>query len=243
MGTASVYLVYRLGRVAFGRPAGLLAALFLAVAPLHVAYSHMAVTDVTAVALLAARAACCCSAPPAPARRRGRLGGGAAQRPRRPASRLGRFAGPRGALRAVARGRRRRRRARDVHQVQPRRAGAAGDGGGRVRLPRRGRAPRRGRRPRGARLAAPARPASVRADARGVRGRVALRRARRAALPARLPPPEPHHGPRLAGLRERRQRVLVQPDAQPHRRARRGAGRARGRRARLGAVAPHAAST
>ena len=50
MGTASVYLVYRLGRVAFGRPAGLLAALFLAVAPLHVAYSHMAVTDVTAVA-------------------------------------------------------------------------------------------------------------------------------------------------------------------------------------------------
>ncbi len=51
MGTASVYLVYRLGRVAFGRPAGLLAALLLAVAPLHVAYSHMAVTDVTAVAL------------------------------------------------------------------------------------------------------------------------------------------------------------------------------------------------
>ncbi len=50
MGTASVYLVYRLGRVAFGRPAGVLAALFLAVAPLHVAYSHMAVTDVTAVA-------------------------------------------------------------------------------------------------------------------------------------------------------------------------------------------------
>jgi len=51
MGTASVYLVYRLGRIAFGRPAGLLAALFLAVVPLHVAYSHMAVTDVTAVAL------------------------------------------------------------------------------------------------------------------------------------------------------------------------------------------------
>jgi 4-amino-4-deoxy-L-arabinose transferase-like glycosyltransferase len=50
MGTASVYLVYRLGRDAFGRVTGLLAALFLAVAPLHVAYSHMAVTDVTAVA-------------------------------------------------------------------------------------------------------------------------------------------------------------------------------------------------
>jgi 4-amino-4-deoxy-L-arabinose transferase-like glycosyltransferase len=50
MGTASVYLLYRLGRDAFGRPAGLVAALLLAVAPLHVAYSHMAVTDVTAVA-------------------------------------------------------------------------------------------------------------------------------------------------------------------------------------------------
>ena len=46
MGTASVYLVYRLGRVAYGRPAGLLAALFRAVVPLHVAHSHMAVTDV-----------------------------------------------------------------------------------------------------------------------------------------------------------------------------------------------------
>ena len=50
-GTISVYLVFRLGRVAYGRPAGLLAALFLAVTPLHVAYSHMAVTDVTATAL------------------------------------------------------------------------------------------------------------------------------------------------------------------------------------------------
>ncbi len=50
-GTVSVYLLYRLGREAFGRPTGLVAALFLAVAPLHVAYSHMAVTDVTATAL------------------------------------------------------------------------------------------------------------------------------------------------------------------------------------------------
>lgn len=50
-GTASVYLLYRIGRAAFGRPAGLVAALFLAVAPLHVSYSHMAVTDVTATAL------------------------------------------------------------------------------------------------------------------------------------------------------------------------------------------------
>jgi hypothetical protein len=50
-GTASVYLLYRIGREAFGLPAGLVAALFLAVAPLHVAYSHMAVTDVTATTL------------------------------------------------------------------------------------------------------------------------------------------------------------------------------------------------
>jgi 4-amino-4-deoxy-L-arabinose transferase-like glycosyltransferase len=50
MGTASVYLVYRIGRDAFGRPAGLIAALLLAAAPLAVAYSHMAVTDMTAVA-------------------------------------------------------------------------------------------------------------------------------------------------------------------------------------------------
>ena len=50
-GTISVYLVFRLGRVAYGRPVGLLAAFFLAVTPLHVAYSHMAVTDVTATAL------------------------------------------------------------------------------------------------------------------------------------------------------------------------------------------------
>lgn len=51
LGTASVYLVYRLGRAAFGRLAGLLGALCLAVLPLHVAYSHMAVTDVAATAL------------------------------------------------------------------------------------------------------------------------------------------------------------------------------------------------
>jgi 4-amino-4-deoxy-L-arabinose transferase-like glycosyltransferase len=49
-GTASVYLAYRLGRAAYGRAAGLVAALFLAVTPLHVVYSHMAVTDVTATA-------------------------------------------------------------------------------------------------------------------------------------------------------------------------------------------------
>jgi 4-amino-4-deoxy-L-arabinose transferase-like glycosyltransferase len=73
VGTASVYLVYWLGRVAFGRPAGLLAALLLAVAPLQVAYSHMAVTDVTAVAfsllalVLLRRAAGSAGAPGAPA--------------------------------------------------------------------------------------------------------------------------------------------------------------------------------
>ena len=47
-GVTSVYLVYRLGREAFSRPVGLLAALFLAVEPLHVRYSHVAVTDVPA---------------------------------------------------------------------------------------------------------------------------------------------------------------------------------------------------
>ncbi len=47
-GVVSVYLVYRLGKEAFSRPVGLLAALFLAVEPLHVRYSHVAVTDVPA---------------------------------------------------------------------------------------------------------------------------------------------------------------------------------------------------
>lgn len=47
-GVTSVYLVYRLGKEAFSRWAGLLAALFLAVEPLHVRYSHVAVTDVPA---------------------------------------------------------------------------------------------------------------------------------------------------------------------------------------------------
>jgi 4-amino-4-deoxy-L-arabinose transferase-like glycosyltransferase len=49
-GMASIYLVYRLGRAAYSRPVGLLAALFLAVEPLHVKYSHVAVTDVPATA-------------------------------------------------------------------------------------------------------------------------------------------------------------------------------------------------
>jgi hypothetical protein len=47
-GVISVYLMYRLGKEAFSRPVGLLAALFLAVEPLHVRYSHVAVTDVPA---------------------------------------------------------------------------------------------------------------------------------------------------------------------------------------------------
>ena len=50
-GTFSIYLVYLLGTKAFSRPVGLLAALFLAVVPLHVTYSHYAVTDVPATAL------------------------------------------------------------------------------------------------------------------------------------------------------------------------------------------------
>jgi hypothetical protein len=49
-GVASVYLVYLLGTRAFSRGVGLLAALFLAVVPLHVTYSHYAVTDVPATA-------------------------------------------------------------------------------------------------------------------------------------------------------------------------------------------------
>lgn len=49
-GVTSVYLVYLLGAKAFSRPVGLLAALFLAVVPLHVTYSHYAVTDVPATA-------------------------------------------------------------------------------------------------------------------------------------------------------------------------------------------------
>jgi 4-amino-4-deoxy-L-arabinose transferase-like glycosyltransferase len=54
-GVVSVYLVYLLGSRAFSRPVGLCAALFVAVSPLHVAYSHYAVTDVpaTAISLLA----------------------------------------------------------------------------------------------------------------------------------------------------------------------------------------------
>lgn len=54
-GVAGVYLLYLLGREVAGRAAGLLAAVFLAVEPLHVKYSHVAVTDVTATtfALLA----------------------------------------------------------------------------------------------------------------------------------------------------------------------------------------------
>lgn len=50
-GVTSVALVYTLGRDAFGRAAGVLAAAFLAVAPLHVQYSYLAVTDVPAVTL------------------------------------------------------------------------------------------------------------------------------------------------------------------------------------------------
>jgi 4-amino-4-deoxy-L-arabinose transferase-like glycosyltransferase len=47
-GITSVYLSYRLGKEAFSGAVGLLAALFLAVDPLHVHYSHVAVTDIPA---------------------------------------------------------------------------------------------------------------------------------------------------------------------------------------------------
>ncbi len=45
-GVGSVYLAYLIGRRAYGTAAGLAAALFLAVAPLHVAYSQIIKTDV-----------------------------------------------------------------------------------------------------------------------------------------------------------------------------------------------------
>jgi 4-amino-4-deoxy-L-arabinose transferase-like glycosyltransferase len=51
LGTVSIYLVYRLGAAAYGRWTGLLAAVFVAVEPLHAKYSHMAVTDVPAMAI------------------------------------------------------------------------------------------------------------------------------------------------------------------------------------------------
>jgi 4-amino-4-deoxy-L-arabinose transferase-like glycosyltransferase len=49
-GVVSVYLVYLLGSRGFSRPVGLLAALIVAVSPLHMTYSHYAVTDVPATA-------------------------------------------------------------------------------------------------------------------------------------------------------------------------------------------------
>ena len=229
MGTASVYLVYRLGRDAFGRPAGLIAALLLAAAPLAVAYSHMAVTDMTAVTfsllalvllLRAARPAWWCASGHAAHGRRG-VSGRAATR------------------RALARRRCGRRRPRHIDQVQPRRARPAGDRGGHLRVPRGGRRARRGRRPDRTRLAAAARRAALPADGGRLRPRVAVHRARRAALPPRLSPPEPDHGQRVARFRAHRQRVLVQRDAQPDGRHRGRAGRPRRRRRRLGALAAH----
>jgi hypothetical protein len=52
LGVASVAAVYALGRAVFDRRVGLWAALFLAVAPLHVRDSHFATTDVTLTLLL-----------------------------------------------------------------------------------------------------------------------------------------------------------------------------------------------
>ena len=123
---------------------GLLAALFLAVAPLHVAYSHMAVTDVTAVALALLALVLLQRGAPAPGRRAGRAW------PRRAPGR------------PLAGARRSRRRPGDVHQVQPRHARAAGDRGRRPGLPGGGGAARGRGRPRRARLAADARAARLR---------------------------------------------------------------------------------
>ena len=220
MGTASVYLVYRLGRDAFGRPAGLLAALFLAVAPLHVAYSHMAVTDVTAVAfsllalVLLQRAAGRAPEPARPPTGTGSTGSPPRSRPS--------AAPPAGSCSAPS----------PPASPRPPSTTSACSCCRRPSPPSSPAAPRwRGASPPAAapalvwlRLLVAAR---VPADGRRVRRRVAVRRARRAALPPRLPPPEPDHGPRLARLRARRQRVLVQPDAQPDGRDRRRARRAR----------------
>ena len=137
--------------------------------------------------------------------------------------------------------RRRRRRPRHVDQVQPRHAGPAVDRGGRVRLSPGGRTANRGGGARRARVGAPGGAARVPADGRGVRARVALRRARRAALPLRLRAPEPDHGQRVAGVRTRRQRLLVQRHAQPDGGGRGRPGAAGRRRPRLGTLAAHAA--
>ena len=53
-GTATVWLVYRTGLRLFDRRIGLIAALFLAVVPLHARDSHFGVPDITATALVAA---------------------------------------------------------------------------------------------------------------------------------------------------------------------------------------------
>jgi hypothetical protein len=54
IGALTVLLVYRLAAAAFGRPAGLVAALLLAVPHLHVRDSHFGVTDVPLAALVCA---------------------------------------------------------------------------------------------------------------------------------------------------------------------------------------------
>ena len=70
---------------------------------------------------------------------------------------------------------------------------------------------------------------------------LALRAARPAELHPRLHRPEPHHAQRLAGLRERRQRLLVQLLRQSRGRAGTRAARARAGRPGVRTVAPPAA--
>lgn len=53
LGTATVYLVYLIGRELGGRWAGLLSALFLAITPLHIIHSHYATVDVAGTFWLA----------------------------------------------------------------------------------------------------------------------------------------------------------------------------------------------
>ena len=210
MGTASVYLVYRLGRVAFGRPAGLLAALFLAVAPLHVAYSHMAVTDVTAVALALLALVLLQRAAERRAARWLVLGAVAAGLATSTKYNLGMLVLPATVAAVLA------------CRAEVARRAAAGGRAALVWL-----------RLLALRVYVPMLLAFVVASPFVVLDAPHFLRDFRRQTP--------DHGPRLAGVRARRQRVLVQRDAQPDGRDRRRARRARRRRPGLGPVAAHPA--
>ena len=186
-GTASVYLLYRIGREAFGRPAGLVAALFLAVAPLHVAYSHMAVTDVTATALSLLAFLLLLQAARGGGRRRLIAGAVAAGLATSTKYNLGALVLPATVAAVYA---------------------CRGEVGRRVAAG--GRAALLWPRLLLARVYAPMLVAFLVGSPFVVLDP--------GHFLQRLPASEPHHGPRLAGLRARRQRLLVQPRGEPRRR-------------------------